>query len=42
MVGRKKTPTDKAPQFNSLNPGEADLNEIVAYMGLPRFSGQFD
>jgi transcriptional regulator with XRE-family HTH domain len=31
MVGRKKTQTDKAPQFNSLNPGEADLNEIVAY-----------
>lgn len=31
MVGRKKTPTDKALQVKSLNPGEADLNEIVAY-----------
>ncbi len=31
MVGRKKTPANKAPQLNSLNPGEADLNEVVAY-----------
>jgi transcriptional regulator with XRE-family HTH domain len=31
MVGRKKTPADKSPQLNSLSPGEADLNEVVAY-----------
>ena len=31
MVGRKKTQTDKARQFNSPIPERQDLNEIVAY-----------